>query len=303
MLYDKWWKILAVILFIYILFFGILIPLKPGILNVSPSRFNAGDQVSVKVEGYNSFFLKEAELWRAFIKIDSIHSLQAYEINVISNTELSSKFNIPANLPSNLNLLSASFILDHPKSGAMLIPSKIILSQDSINLASAESSWLNKTKLKLHYRSSFEFPYRNILYETIRNTFYHVSLWARFTWDTWWTKDIKLNMSALTMLIYIAYIVLRASIQDIDKKRRISSAYNIFALVAVIPLIFVLPRLTDSLHPGNGGNPAFGSDDMDNVLRMVFYPSVIAFTLIGLWIASLKYRLDYCSLKIEDIDE
>jgi len=61
--------------------------------------------------------------------------------------------------------------------------------------------------------------------------------------------------------------------------------------------------LTDSLHPGNGGNPAFGSDDMDNVLRMVFYPSVIAFTLIGLWIASLKYRLDYCSLKIEDIDE
>ena len=113
----------------------------------------------------------------------------------------------------------------------------------------------------------------------------------------------KLNMSALTMLIYIAYIVLRASIQDIDKKRRISSAYNIFALVAVIPLIFVLPRLTDSLHPGNGGNPAFGSDDMDNVLRMVFYPSVIAFTLIGLWIASLKYRLDYCSLKIEDIDE
>ncbi|MBK8737384.1 MAG: cytochrome c biogenesis protein CcsA [Saprospiraceae bacterium] len=353
MLYDKWWKILAVILFIYILFFGILIPLKPGILNVSPSRFNAGDQVSVKVEGYNSFFLKEAELWRAFIKIDSTHSLQAYEINVISDTELSSKFNIPANLPSNLNLLSASFILDHPKSGAMLIPSKIILSQDSINLASAESSWLNKTKLKLHYRSSFEFPYRNILYETIRNTFYHVSLWfamfiffgfsvyhsikflkhhkieddlksnalvntgilfgilglltgslwARFTWDTWWTKDIKLNMSALTMLIYIAYIVLRASIQDIDKKRRISSAYNIFALVAVIPLIFVLPRLTDSLHPGNGGNPAFGSDDMDNVLRMVFYPSVIAFTLIGLWIASLKYRLDYCSLKIEDIDE
>jgi heme exporter protein C len=353
MLYDKWWKILAVVLFIYILFFGILIPLKPGILNVSPSRFNGGEQVSINVEGYNSFFMKEANLWRAFIKIDSIHSLQAYEIDVQSETEMRCKFNIPKYLPSDLSLLSASLILDHPKSGAMLIPSKIILAQDSINLAAAEIDWMNKSKLKLHYRSSFEFPYRNILYETIRNTFYHVSLWfamfiffgmsvyhsiiflkkhkieddlksnalvntgilfgvlglltgslwARFTWDTWWTKDIKLNMSALTMLIYLAYIVLRASIQDIDKRRRISSAYNIFALVAVIPLIFVLPRLTDSLHPGNGGNPAFGSDDMDNVLRIVFYPSVIAFTLLGLWIASLKYRLDYCSLKVEDESE
>lgn len=96
------------------------------------------------------------------------------------------------------------------------------------------------------------------------------SLWARYTWETWWTSDIKLNMAALTILIYLSYLVLRASIEDKDRKARISSAYNIFALVAVIPLIFVLPRLTDSLHPGNGGNPAIGADDMDNALRIIF---------------------------------
>jgi heme exporter protein C len=53
----------------------------------------------------------------------------------------------------------------------------------------------------------------------------------------------------------------------------------------------------DSLHPGNGGNPGFNAYDLDNNLRLVFYPSVIGFTLLGFWIAQLKAR--YLILKIE----
>jgi len=74
-------------------------------------------------------------------------------------------------------------------------------------------------------------------------------------------------------------------------------------LVAVIPLIFVLPRLTDSLHPGNGGNPAFGSQDMDNSLRVVFYPAVLGFMLLGLWIASLVYRADSIAASLDERDD
>ena len=59
----------------------------------------------------------------------------------------------------------------------------------------------------------------------------------------------------------------------------------------LIPLIFVIPRLTDSLHPGNGGNPAFGGEDLDNRLRMVFYPAIVAYSLLGYWIASLFIRV------------
>jgi heme exporter protein C len=57
-----------------------------------------------------------------------------------------------------------------------------------------------------------------------------------------------------------------------------------------VPLIFILPRMTDSLHPGNGGNPGFNSYDLDNDLRKVFYPAVLAWTLIGFWISSLRIR-------------
>jgi heme exporter protein C len=55
-------------------------------------------------------------------------------------------------------------------------------------------------------------------------------------------------------------------------------------------LIFILPRLTASLHPGNGGNPGFNSYDLDSKLRLVFYPAVFGWTLIGYWIADLSIR-------------
>lgn len=124
------------------------------------------------------------------------------------------------------------------------------------------------------------------------------SLWAKFTWGTWWTNDVKLNMAAISMLIYLAYIILRQSINDHDRKARLSAVYAIFAFVAIIPLLFVLPRLNDSLHPGNGGNPALGGEDLDNTLRMFFYPSIFGFILIGCWLAQIKWRHDVIEEKI-----
>jgi heme exporter protein C len=67
--------------------------------------------------------------------------------------------------------------------------------------------------------------------------------------------------------------------------------YNIFAFAALIPLLFILPRLTDSLHPGNGGNPGFNSYDLDDKMRRIFYPAVIGWTLLGVWLTSLHIRI------------
>jgi heme exporter protein C len=116
------------------------------------------------------------------------------------------------------------------------------------------------------------------------------SIWAKYTWGAWWTNDPKLNTTTIALLIYMAYVVLRASIEEAQQKGRISAVYNIFAFAAAVPLIFILPRMTDSLHPGNGGNPGFNSYDLDNDLRKVFYPAVLAWTLIGFWISSLRIR-------------
>ena len=117
------------------------------------------------------------------------------------------------------------------------------------------------------------------------------SLWAKNTWGAWWTNDAKLNGAAVSLLFYFAYILLRDSIKDQNKKARISAIYNIFAFVMMFVFIMILPRLTDSLHPGNGGNPAFGKYDLDSNMRMVFYPAVIGWVLLSLWILDVKKRL------------
>ena len=68
----------------------------------------------------------------------------------------------------------------------------------------------------------------------------------------------------------------------------------------MIPLLFVLPRMTDSLHPGNGGNPGFNFYDLDSQLRIVFYPAVIGWALLGLWMAELRLRSKRLTRAIED---
>ncbi|MDZ7847327.1 MAG: cytochrome c biogenesis protein CcsA [Owenweeksia sp.] len=74
-------------------------------------------------------------------------------------------------------------------------------------------------------------------------------------------NDPKLDGAAVTMLIYLAYFVLRGSVDDPQKRGRIAAVFNIFAFVMMIVFIGILPRMPGigSLHPGNAGNPAFSS--------------------------------------------
>ena len=116
-------------------------------------------------------------------------------------------------------------------------------------------------------------------------------IWARFTWGAFWSNDPKQNTSAICMLIYLAYFVLRNAIEDPEQRSRIAAVYNVFAFFMMIALLFILPRMTDSLHPGNGGNPGFNSYDLDSDLRKVFYPAVIGWTLLGYWVASVSIRI------------
>ena len=105
-------------------------------------------------------------------------------------------------------------------------------------------------------------------------------------------KEPKLIGTAIALLIYTAYLVLRNSIQDLDKKARISAVYNLFAFAFLFPTIWILPRMLPSLHPGQDGNPALNTNDVDARMRLVFYPAIIGWTLLGVWITTLKVRLN-----------
>ena len=117
------------------------------------------------------------------------------------------------------------------------------------------------------------------------------ALWANYTWGSPWHGDPKQNAAAIALLIYLAYFILKGALDNQEQAARIAAVYNVFAFAAFIPLIYILPRLTDSLHPGNGGNPGFNQYDLDGNMRLVFYPAVIGWILMGWWLASLRARV------------
>jgi len=339
---KHWYKIAAVLILLYVFTVGMLVPLKPGIVGVKPSAVRTGQEVQLQVEGYNSNYLDGKNGMRAWLKLDDQRALAAKNIEVISDREVKMDFSIPEYLPVREKVADFTLLIDNPKDGAVALPSAVFITQDSLDPEMGATVWQqhNAKITDLHEVGTITYPFRNILSETIRNTYFHVPLWfamllifigsvwfsiqylrksdplydtraasltkvgiffgflglltgaiwAKHTWGSYWSWDIKQNMTAIALLIYLAYFVLRNSFEDEERRARISAVYNIFAFAALIPLIYVIPRLTDSLHPGAGGNPAMGGEDLDNTMRMVFYPAIIGWTLLGLWINNLLTR-------------
>jgi len=339
LLKKTWWKYTAVLLLVYVLIGGLLVPLAPGILSVNQINIPSGTNGQFMIKGYNTHFLdaKDMQVWfkptvgTKFYKADSLFP--------ISNSVARVVFNLPKSNFNGVNYEKLDLVANDSLDGTMTTIDMVQVTarkDDSAAAKSAVTPEVYRPKLK-----TFMFPFQKILYQTIRNTFYHVPMWfammfllifslvysirylssgnilddilasqaintalvfgalglltgmmwANYTWGSPWPNDPKLNGAAVGMIIYLAYVVLRGSLTDEIKRAKISAVYNVFAIVIYTLFIFIIPRLTDSLHPGNGGNPAFGKMDMDNHLRLFFYPAVIGWTLFGFWIMSITIRM------------
>jgi heme exporter protein C len=127
------------------------------------------------------------------------------------------------------------------------------------------------------------------------------SLWARFTWGSWWTfAEPKMNLAALAMMIYVAYFVLRSAFDDPQKRAKLSAVYNIFAVTTIPFLLYIVPRQLSSLHPGAEGNPAF-SEITAIELRYILYPAFIGFIAFGYWIYTVVSRYKKVQFQVENL--
>ena len=118
-------------------------------------------------------------------------------------------------------------------------------------------------------------------------------LWGNYSWgelSAWLINEPRSLASIIAMLFYLAYLVLRGSIDEEQKRARVSAVYNIFAYVMYLVFILIIPRMVQSLHPGVGGNPGFNVYDTDNNLKLVLYPSWVAFMLLAWWLLHLRVR-------------
>ena len=157
-----------------------------------------------------------------------------------------------------------------------------------------------KSNNPIHDRKATAYVTTGVIYGVLG--FVTGMVWAQYAWGSYFNGDPKQLTSLICMLIYFAYLILRSAIPDGDSRARVSAVFNIFAFALMIPLLFIIPRMTDSLHPGNGGNPGFNAYDLDSKLKAVFYPAIIAWTSLGIWITSVNIRLQKVQLELEDLD-
>lgn len=125
-------------------------------------------------------------------------------------------------------------------------------------------------------------------------------IWSRVTWGAlmpdssfaaWWSWDPKQTFALAAVLVYAAYFLLRSSVDDETKRARLAAVYNLFAAASLVPLTLIIPRALGGLHPGGAdGSPVFDAKDVSNEYRLIFYPAILGFMSLGLWMTELRYR-------------
>lgn len=128
-------------------------------------------------------------------------------------------------------------------------------------------------------------------------------IWAKYTWGAVWVRDPKLNGAAVGILVYLAYLILRASMEDLGKRARLAAVYNIFAFVIMFLFIMILPRMAGaSIHPGVDGNPALASGDLDPGMRKIFFPAIVGWILFSTWIYTIVAKTDAIDDRIKQLN-
>lgn len=150
----------------------------------------------------------------------------------------------------------------------------------------ASAVYLAKRRVNADYlaQSSAELGFLFCVLATITG-----SVFAKATWGAFWNWDPRQTSIVMLLMIYGAYFAIRSAVSDPDRKRVFGGVYSILAFVTVPFLVFVVPRITTSLHPENTMNPA--SPGMDPKTLTVFLGSLFAYTGLFLWMLRLKIRV------------
>lgn len=129
------------------------------------------------------------------------------------------------------------------------------------------------------------------------------SIWARPAWNTWWTWDPRLTTAAVTELIYIAYFMLRAGIEDPEKRARFGAVYALLGGLSA-PITFMVIRLFRTIHPvvvGTASAEAQGGFDMTSTMLTSMFVALGAFTILFIDLMWHRIRIGGLEEKVEQL--
>lgn len=119
------------------------------------------------------------------------------------------------------------------------------------------------------------------------------SLWARPTWNTWWTWDPRLTTTLILWIYYVSLLLLRRMVESQERQARFSAVLSIVGFINV-PIVFLTIRLWRTIHPVLFTSEGFALEPSMLVTMLV---SLLTFTL--LFVCLLWIRVQQESLYAE----
>jgi heme exporter protein C len=125
-------------------------------------------------------------------------------------------------------------------------------------------------------------------------------LWAAKAWGVYWTWDPRLTTSLLSVLLYVAYVVLRLFAGDGDAERKFAAALGVLA-AANLPIIHFSVQKWGGNHPmvitGKGG----GLQHPDMKLGLAY--GFLSFTLLAITLIWWRTRVDLASSRLAELEQ
>jgi heme exporter protein C len=125
-------------------------------------------------------------------------------------------------------------------------------------------------------------------------------LWAAKAWGVYWTWDPRLTTSMLSVMLYVAYVVLRLFAGDGDAERKFAAALGVLG-AANLPIIHFSVQKWGGNHPKviTSGGGGLHDPNMQIGLTLGF----VSFTLIAAVLLWWRLRIDLASSRLGELEQ
>ena len=132
-------------------------------------------------------------------------------------------------------------------------------------------------------------------------------IWAKPTWNVWWTWDPRLTISTISWLLYIGYLMLRGAVDNPERRARFAAVYSLIAAIS-IPINWMAIRWWRTIHPavvlpGKDNENALGSFGMSDNIRLTLLVTLFAFTVFFVTLMYHRIKLERLSRRVETLKQ
>lgn len=120
------------------------------------------------------------------------------------------------------------------------------------------------------------------------------SIWGRPTWGVWWTWDARLTSTAVLLVVFVGYLVLRAFTDDATRRARWSAAIGILGALNV-PIVYMSVKWWRTLHQLQS-SPRTLNDAYTMSLRL----NAIAALLLIVYFIARRYHIALVERDLEE---